>query len=252
MRATIPLAGLLLAGCLPPARVHPRAAEQLQRGYRYLDAGDLERAEVAFQHALEFHPDLAEAWNGAGVVAERAGRLAVAEQRFARAVASRGDFAEGLVNLGVVALARGDAREAEGRFRQALAVEPDLAIARLDLGRALLHRGRAEPEARAARWAEARTAYLHLLESRPDEPEAWHDLGFMDFESGRFDRAEGEYRRAAQLAPRSAAAHHGLCISLVRLGRCGEAAPACQRCLEVLPGSAECRQSLAAARACGG
>jgi len=251
MRAPIAVAPLLLAACLPPAQVHPRAAEQLQRGYRHLDAGDLERAEVAFRHALEFHPDLAEAWNGAGVVSERAGRLDEAERRFARAVASREDFAEGLVNLGAVAMARGDAREAERRFRQALAIEPDLAVARLDLGRALLHRGCAEREARAALWAEARVAYLHLLETRADDPEAWHDLAFMDFESGRFDRAEGEYRRAAQLDPRSAPAHHGLCISLVRLGRCGEAAPSCRRCLEILPGSAECRQSLAAARACG-
>jgi len=247
-----PLAALalLLTACLPSPRIHPRAAEEVRRGYQHLDAGDVERAEVAFHHALELAPDLAEAWNGAGVAAERRGHLAAARERFARAVASRPDFAEGHVNLGVVALAQGEAREAERRFRAALDIDPDLAVARLDLARALLHRGRAEPEDRPALWAAARTAYLHLLETAPHHPEAWHDLAFLSFEEGRFDRAEREFGRAAALEPGSAPAHHGLCISLVRLGRCQEGATACRRCLELLPGSAVCRQSLAGAEGC--
>ena len=183
------LLALLLAACLPSPRVHPRAAEEVRSGYQHLAAGDVERAEVAFRHALEIAPDLPEAWNGAGVVAERRGHLSAARERFARALSSRSDFAEGHVNLGVVALAQGEAREAERRFRAALDIDPDLAVARLDLARALLHRGRAEPEDRPALWAAARVAYLHLLETAPDHPEAWHDLAYMSFEDGRFDRS---------------------------------------------------------------
>lgn len=235
--------------CLPSPRLHPRAAEELRRGYAWLDQGDLERAEVAFAHAREFHPDLPEAWNGSGVVAHRRGDRAAARARFSRALQANGEFAEALVNLGVVALEERRYAEAESFLRDALAVDPDLEVARLDLARALLRRGLDEPGARAARWAEARTEYLHLLETRPGSADAWHDLAFLDFEAGRFDRAEHEYRRAAGLSG-STAARHGLCVALVRLDRCAEAAAECRRCLEADPGAEACRTSLAGAEAC--
>jgi Flp pilus assembly protein TadD len=154
------------------------------------------------------------------------------------------------VNLGALDLEAGRFAAAEGHLRAALAIDPDLAAARLDLARALLHRGRAERARREELWQAARLEYLHLLETRADLADAWHDLGFMDYEGGRFARAEEEYRRAAELEPGSPAALHGLCIALVRLGRCGEAARACRRCLEAAPGSAACRRSLAGAEAC--
>lgn len=247
--AVAALAALAALACLPSPRLHPRAAEELRRGYAWLDQGDLERAEVAFAHAREFHPDLPEAWNGSGVVAHRRGDRAAARARFSRALQGNGEFAEALVNLGAVALEERRYEEAEARLRDALAVDPDLAVARLDLARTLLRGGLDDPDARPGCWARARTEYLHLLETRPDSADAWHDLGFLDFAAGRFDRAEHEYRRAAELSG-STAARHGLCIALVRLDRCGEAAAECRRCLEADPGAEACRRSLAGAEAC--
>ena len=72
----------------------------------------------------------------------------------------------------------------------------------------------------------------------------------MDAVDGRFDRAERGYRRAAELAPRSHEAWHGLCLSLVRLGRCAEGARACEACLAIAPGADACRTSLRGALAC--
>lgn len=249
MRPLLALA-LVASACASPARIQPRAAEELRRGYRHLEAGDPERADVAFSHALAFHPDLAEAWNGRGIVAEQGGDLALAEECFERAAASHPDFAEARVNRGVVLTRQGRFAEAEAAYREALAIDPDLATARLDLARALLHRGRAEPEQRAELWEAARREYLHLLETGEDEPRAWHDLGFLDLESGRPQRAELAYRRALALEPGSEASLHGLCLALVRQTRCAEAESSCRRCLEVAPGSAACRRSLAGAEAC--
>ena len=79
---------------------------------------------------------------------------------------------------------------------------------------------------------------------------AHHDLGFIDYLEGNFARAEASYRRATELAPGSGEAHHGLCLSLVRLGRCDEAVASCARCLEVNPSLEPCKKSLAGARAC--
>ena len=237
------------AGCAARAALHPRTAEELRRGYGYLDARDLERARIAFEHALEFDPDLPEALNGLGVVARSQGELAAARRRFEAAIRIDGDFAEGHANLGETLLVEGRGAEAEAELRAALRIDPDLADARQNLARALLRRGLDAPD-RTPLWASARREYLHLLESEPERAAAHHDLAYMDYVEGRFTRAEAGYRRAVELAPASHEALHGWCISLVRLGRCGEAARACERCLALAPSADACRRSLRGARAC--
>jgi Flp pilus assembly protein TadD len=241
----------LLAACAPSRRVHPRAAEEIAAGYRHLQAGDLERAEVAFGHALEFNEDLPEALNGAGLVERRRQRLEAARRHYEHAVKVAPDFAEARVNLGELALAEGRPEAAEAAFRAALAIDPDLVPARLDLARALVKRGQAVPAERPAAWAEARRQYLHLLETKP-LPEAYSELGFIAYRSGDYAEAEAEYRRASELAPDFAEAQHGLCIARVRLGRCSEGAAACRRCLSLAPAEERCRVSLQGALACAG
>jgi tetratricopeptide (TPR) repeat protein len=250
------LASLLLstffpvaAGCFGSPVVHPRAAEELRRGYAHLQAGDRERAEVAFEHALEFAPDLPEGWNGLGVVARGRDEADAARERFAHAVRLAPGFAEGHANLGEALLELERPSEALEELRSALRIDPDLVAARQNLARALLQAGLAEPAHREQRWREARREYLHLLESRPDSPAAHADLAFMDYLSGRFAPAEQGYRRAAELAP-SSERFLGLCLALVRLGRCGEAVTACERCLDIFPANQACLASRQAADAC--
>jgi Tfp pilus assembly protein PilF len=248
-RFTLPF--LLACACAGSGSVHPRAAEELVRGWAHLEAGDAERAEVAFEHALEFRPDLPEAHNGLGVVARTREDLPAARARFERAVRLGPDFAEGHANLGETLLAMGRAGAAEAELRAALKIDPDLGDARQNLARALLARGlAAEGDARRELSRQARRELLHLLESEPARPTAHHDLAFIDYVEGRFDRAEAGYRRAVELDPRSHEALHGLCISLVRLGRCAEGARACERCLEAAPGAEACRTSLRGAQTC--
>jgi tetratricopeptide (TPR) repeat protein len=241
---------VLAIACAHRAPLHPRAAEELARGYRHLGEGDAERAEVAFEHALEFDPDLVEALNGLGIVARSREDLAGARRRFERAVRLDPDFAEGHANLGETLLALDRPAAALAELRAALRIDPDLADARQNLARALLRRGLAPGSDRAALWTLARHEYLHLLESEPDRPAAHHDLAYMDFVEGRFARAAEGYRRATELSPRSHEALHGLCVSLVRAGRCAEGARACEACLAVVPGADPCRASLRGARAC--
>jgi Tfp pilus assembly protein PilF len=248
---TIPaLALLLAAACAAPGAVHPRAAEELLRGYRYLADADPERAEVAFEHALAFDPDLPEALNGLGIVARTRGDLEAARARFTRAVRLEQAFAEGHANLGEALLALGQDGAAEAELERALRIDPDLADARQNLARALLRRGVAAGPGGAALLARARREVLHLLESDPRRAAAHHDLALLDFLAERWVAAERGYRRAAELEPGSRDALHGLCISLVRLGRCAEAARACEACLAAAPSADACRTSLRGARAC--
>ena len=255
-----PLPALLLAacstpvlwGCTGPGTVHPRAAEELRRGYAHVARGDLERAEVAFQHALAFRPDLPEGHNGLGVVARLREDLAGARRRFERAVALAPDFAEGRANLGEALLAAGRSGDAEAELRRALAIDPDLADARQNLVRALIRRGVDAGEAGVPALVQARRECLHLLESEPDRAAAHHDLAFLDFRAGDWKAAEAGYRRAAQLEPAAAPHQLGLCAALGRLGRCQEAAAACGRCLELAPGLDACRKGRRGAEGCEG
>jgi Tfp pilus assembly protein PilF len=247
LRAALPA---ILCACAGRGALHPRAAEELARGWSWLERGDPERAEVAFEHALEFRPDLPEALNGLGVVARTRSDLSAARARFERAVRVAPDFAEGHANLGETLLALGRPDAAEAELRAALRVDPDLADARQNLARALVGRGLASPEARRAHWPRARRELLHLLETDPLRPAAHHDLAFLDYSEGRYARAEAGYRRAAELAPGSHEALHGLCLSLARLARCAEAARACEACLAIAPGSQPCRTSLRGAKTC--
>jgi len=240
---------LTLTACAPSPVVHARAAEELRRGYAHLAAGDPERAEVAFEHALAFAPDLAEGWNGLGVVARTRGDLDAARARFTRAVRLAPELAEPHANLGEALLAAGELEPAAGAFRAALHLDPDLASARLDLARALLHDGLLHTDARAGRWMEARREYLHLLEARPGDPSALGDLAFVDYLSGRPAEAEAGWRAAAEATP-TPAAFLGRCLALLRLGRCAEAQAVCGRCLALEPERAGCREGAAAAEAC--
>lgn len=242
---------VLVTGCLASPLVHPRAAEELRRGYAHLQAGDGERAEVAFEHALEFAPDLPEGWNGLGVVARSRNDADTARERFAHAVRLAPGFAEGHANLGEALLTLERPGEAIEELRAALRIDPDLAAARQNLARALLHEGLVDKARRPGSWGEARREYLHLLESLPDSPAAHADLAFMDYLSGRFAPAERGYRRAADLAP-SSDRLLGLCLSLVRLGRCGEAVTACDRCLDIFPSNRACLASRSGAVDCAG
>ena len=235
------LAGGLLA-CAPSPHVHPRAAEQLRRGYQHLAERDPERAEVAFDHALEFAPDLAEGWNGLGVVARWRGDDEAARRCFTRAVRLAPAFAEGHANLGEALLAAGRPEDAAGALRAALALDPDLAAARLNLARSLLQAGLLDGARRRARWDEARHEYLHLLEADPGSAAAQGDLAFMAYLDGRPGEAATRYGKAA--AAGTPGARLGACLSLAALGRCDEVATACRACLEGAPGPAACRAAL--------
>jgi Flp pilus assembly protein TadD len=242
----------LAAACAPRATVHPRAAEELRRGYHHVARGDLERAEVAFEHALAFRPDLPEGHSGLGVVARLREDLDGARRRFERAVALRPDFAEGHANLGEALLAAGRNAEAEAALRRALAIDPDLGDARQNLVRALIRRGLDAGEEGVPALVQARRECLHLLEAEPERAAAHHDLAFLDFQAGDWAAAEAGYRRAAELEPAGAAHALGLCAALGRLGRCKEAATACGRCLELAPGMDACRRGRRGAEGCGG
>ncbi|MGA8890630.1 MAG: tetratricopeptide repeat protein, partial [Anaeromyxobacteraceae bacterium] len=93
-RAAPLLTAILLFSACAGAPPHPRALEEIRRGYAHLAAGENDRAEVAFEHALEMAPTLPEALAGLGVVHRIAGRPDRALPHLDAAVAADADLAE--------------------------------------------------------------------------------------------------------------------------------------------------------------
>lgn len=241
---------LLSNGCHASRRVHPRSAEELRRGYAFLEAGDPERAEVAFAHALQFDPDCVEGENGLGVVARGRGDLDAAIRHFERALRTDDAFAEGHSNLGEALLAGGALEEAERSLREALALNPDLVEARHNLGRALLRGGLARPERREELWGAARREYLHALETDERRADLHAELALMEFLSGSVARAEDRWARAATLDPRAPGHANALCLARAVLGRCRAARAECERCRSLAPAPSLCDPGSAALRRC--
>jgi tetratricopeptide (TPR) repeat protein len=209
----VTFAAPLLPGCLaaPP---HPRALEQVRRGYRQLAEGDLERAEVAFAHALEMAPDLAEARNGIGIALRAAGRAREALVQFDLALSADPDLAEAHVNRGEALAALGLPAEAERAFADALSVDPDQVAARIDRARLLARQAAsAQAEERSRLLDRARRDLLHALEARPDLALVHRDLGWISWLRGDTAGASESLARAAALDPFPAEARPGACVA---------------------------------------
>jgi tetratricopeptide (TPR) repeat protein len=236
-RALLPLASLLALSCAssPP---HPRAVEQVFRGYAHLAAGDRERAEVAFEHALEMAPDLAEARAGLGVALRTGGRALQALEQFDAAVAADPDLAEGHAGRGEALLALGDATAGEAALADSLRVDPDQVAARLVRARFLARSAvRASGEERRLLLDRARRDLFHAVEARPGVALVHHDLGWISWLQGDAVGAAESYARAARLDPAMAEAWLGACAALGAAGRRAEAEGACARCAEAAPRS---------------
>ncbi len=224
--AALPGALLSLACISPPP--HPRAVEQVRRGYAHLAGGDRERAEVAFEHALEIAPDLPEARAGLGVALRVAGLAAPALAQFDAAVAADPDLAEGHAGRGETLLALGHVELGEAALADSLRIDPDQVAARLIRSRLLARRAeRADGIERRSLLDRARRDLLHAVEAHPEVALVHHDLGWVCWLQGDLTGAAASYRQAARLDPAMAEAWLGACASLAAAGRPADAKAAC-------------------------
>jgi tetratricopeptide (TPR) repeat protein len=234
LRALLPAALPLLSCVAPPP--HSRAVEQVRRGYQHLAGGNRERAEVAFEHALEMAPDLAEARNGLGVALRAAGRPAEALVQFDLALGADPELAEGHVNRGEALAALGLHEEAEAALAESLRIDPDQVPARLDRARLLARRGAAlQGGERATLLDRARRDLLHALESRPELPLVHHDLGWVAWLRGDLAGAAESYEQALRLDPGMIEARLGICAARAIGGTCVRGAEACRGCIGAAP-----------------
>lgn len=215
-----------------------------ERGWRFLQGGEVRDAERAFRRALQLTPPFYPAETGLGYVrlAERSYAAALAE--FDRALRRAEDYVPALVGRGDALLGVSRPREALESFKNAIALDPSLAEVRrrADVVSLRLQQDALAAARRAVESGDyegARQAYLRAIDGSPDsaflyrdvaaverlrgnahaalqhlrkavdldagDARSWIQIGELLEEQKDFDGAAAAYLRAAQLEPGAAA-----------------------------------------------
>jgi Tfp pilus assembly protein PilF len=241
MRAAALLA-LALSACKTAAPIHPLAIEHNTYGTRYLEEGNLDKAQHRFELALEYNPDYPEPFNNLCLIDIRRGKLDRAKERCIKALRLNNDFAEAHNNLGYIYLQQSSNGKAHDAFKSALRVNPGYIEARYNLALTLL---------KLKRFADARVEYDKIIEVNPNIADPHHDLCVMDLEEGNSNEAIQECLKAVELDPKFANAFFHLGKAYMVAGKQCDAQEAYKQCIAADTGHAECLNNVdIAARKC--
>lgn len=191
---------------------NPRAHTNL--GTEYFTSGDLVRAAVCFEKALELDPRWVNALINLGSIFGRRGELERGIALQEQAVAVDPGHAPAHFELGNSLYRAGRKAEAVRSYENAVGLRPDDAEAHCNLALALsdLNRG---PESVAH--------FERVLWLRPDFAEGSHAFGVALARMGRMAEAIPLYERALQLQPQHAMARHNYAVALFEAGRLEDA-----------------------------
>jgi protein O-GlcNAc transferase len=97
----------------------------------------------------------------------------------------------------------------------------------------------------AGRAAEAEKLYLQILAENPDDADALHLLGVLEFQTGRAPPAVEHISRAVHIDPEVAEFRYNLALALEGTGESNRAIDALRKCLELRPDFSEAANALA-------
>ncbi len=230
----------------------PQLEALMQRGWQFLQGGDLRNAEREFRSAIKQSPQ-AESPETALAYLELARRNAdEALGGFDRALALAPTYVPALIGRGQALMELEREGDALASFEAALRADPSLtdlqarvAVLRLSATQDLLARATAAVE--AGRWDAARLAYQQASAASPDSPFLYRDLAAMELKAGRPDLAAEQARRAIELDPTDGRAHAVLGQVLEQGGDAAGALAAYEKARSLDPSSVP-EATLAAAR----
>jgi len=191
---------------VPQALQNNAAAPLIERGWRYLQSGDLGNAERDFATALKGNDSFQPAHAGQGDVALARRNFDRALTDFDAALRIDRDYVPALVGRGQALLALKRDEDALAAFERAVALDGSLADVRRRID-VLRFRdvqdviARARSAAAAGRIDEARTAYERAIAASPDSAFLYHELGELERAHGDSERALEHLRKAADLDP---------------------------------------------------
>jgi tetratricopeptide (TPR) repeat protein len=221
----------------------PAAVTSHQRGWLFLQAGDVRNAEREFKLALAVTPQFYPAETGLGYVELARKDAASALPHFEKALTSDGRDVSALVGGGLAFLALNRESDALFAFESAAAVDPSLT----DIKRrveVLRFRGLGQDLAAARQAAadgkldDAARAYASAIASSPESPFLYRELATVERRQGNVEAALADFRKAQSLDPTDAASIVGVGDLLAERGDLAGAAKAYSDALLLEPSDA--------------
>jgi tetratricopeptide (TPR) repeat protein len=198
-----------MAPTIPPAYAGSPSAAGEDRGWRFLQAGDLKSAERELTATLKATPSFYPAETGLGFVELARSDAKAALQHFDRAVDREPSYAPALVGRGQALLALNRDADAAAAFEAAAVADPSLTdlprrVAVLKFRGLEQTIGAAREAARAGKPDEAARAYESAIASSPDSAFLYRELAVVDRQKGDADAALEHLRKAVALDPTDA------------------------------------------------
>ena len=187
----------------------PKQADLLkdhEAAWRSFQAGDLSRADSAFQAILKRSPQFYPSETALGYLELARGNPAAGVDRFDRVLQTNSGYVPALVGRGEALLALARETDALAAFEAAVKVDPQQqAIARrVEVLRARALQANvaaARKAAQANRLDEAAQLYQQALAASPDSAFLVRDLADVEAKQGKTEEALASYRRVLEMDP---------------------------------------------------
>lgn len=199
-------------------------------------AGDLAGAEHSFSAALDIKHDFAQAHLALGEALTSAGRTEDAVDCFQMALHFSPQLVDAHVALAAALTGLKRLNEAEAACRSALGINDNSAPAWFWLGSVLKARGDLEGAA---------DAYSRAAAGEPADINALQQLAFVEYRLGRYENAQRDFLSLLKVAGNSPNAHHNFGLLQLETGFPAEALASFQRALELNPGAPETMSCIA-------
>jgi tetratricopeptide (TPR) repeat protein len=236
----------------------PAALEKLfETGVQALKAGDLDSAEKSFVDVLRRGGKASFVHHNLGIVYQQRGDNEKAIIQFRESIRLQPNFGQARLLLGASLLALGKTSEATNELERAVKLLPREPQARIQLAKAYelqnnwfavidQYQALQEIAPREAEYAyQLGRAYTRLSEwshqqiirINPDAARLHQSLGQQYLMQGKYERAIGEYKRAAEVDPQLAEIHLALALIYLEQKKFKEAQLEIEQELKLVPGS---------------
>jgi tetratricopeptide (TPR) repeat protein len=201
---------------------------QLEQGFKYLKAGQLDQADSIARQLLTTHSNDHGAFNLLGLVARQQGLLGDAIAALQQATVLKPDEPVYHCNLGAMYHQHSQYSEAIAACKTALDLRPDYPQALITLGSSYFSTGR---------YREAAQSYRNAIQLAPNQAIYHAYLADALREIGKFRAAINEYEVAIALAPDLTYAISNLGITQLMTGRPELALEYCYHAAQTIPSS---------------
>jgi tetratricopeptide (TPR) repeat protein len=158
----------------------------------YTELGQYPQAGKTYKQAIEFRPDLHDAWLGLGLLAVQANQLAVAKDALHRVLEIKDDCPQACAALAVTYQKDQDYNAAFDMYLRALELDPDNMLALLGLF---------QTSAKLGSFAKI-IYYLELyLDTHEDDASVLFCLATLYGKEGRYEKARDLLRRVVKIQP---------------------------------------------------